>query len=226
MRRLLLVAALAALVAGCGASGAYTPATTTSPAPSSSRPPLTAVIPPSSTPAQTPPPRQAADPGHVTGTLTGPCHYRGAPVPNELPDPGCTPGAYDPAVTAAVLCAAGYTTRSYRPPASETTKFKYGQAYPAYGIPASETSELDHLISLELGGSNDAANLWPEPPGVPNPKDSVENQLHRWVCHATGAAAQTRLQEAQAAIAADWTTAEQVLGIGQAAIPGTSSSPA
>ena len=26
--------------------------------------------------------------------------------------------------------------------------------------------EVDHLISLELGGSNDQANLWPEPYGV------------------------------------------------------------
>ena len=43
--------------------------------------------------------------------------------------------------------------------------------------------EYDHLVSLELGGAvNDPRNLWPEPEGSPNPKDSVESALHRMVC--------------------------------------------
>lgn len=166
----------------------------------------------SSLPARTTAPpaglKQVHDPGMVTGTIAGPCRARG-----QLPDPRCTPGAYDPAVTAAVLCAHGYSTAAYRPPASDTTRFKYGQAYPAYGLPASERTELDHLVSLELGGANDAANLWPEPPPSPNPKDETEGDLRAWVCAAKGATAQDRLTRAQIAIAADWTAALADLGI-------------
>jgi hypothetical protein len=63
--------------------------------------------------------------------------------------------------------------------------------------------ELDHLISLELGGApRDAANLWPEPlAGDLNArqKDRVENFLHAQVC--SGARS---LPEAQRLIATDW----------------------
>ena len=165
--------------------------------------------------AAAPMPLQVSDPGRVTGTLDGRhCHARGTP-PEQLPDASCTPGAYDPKVTAAVLCAPSYTTRVYRPPASGphgTTTFKYNQAYPAYGVAPGTPSELDHLINLDLGGSNDAANLWPEVGKVPNPKDAVEARLHQWVCQARGAHAEGRLATARDAIAADWITALQVTG--------------
>ena len=82
-------------------------------------------------------------------------------------------------------------------------------AYPAYGTPRSEPTELDHLVPLELGGSNDATNLWPEYPPVPNPKDKVENALNAAVC-----AGRVSLVAAQNAIASDWLTAEKKLGIG------------
>jgi hypothetical protein len=137
----------------------------------------------------------------------------GSSPSNYLPDPKCNPGAIDPAIDARVLCAPGYTTKSYRPPAEETTKFKYDVAYPAYGLTRGTTSELDHLVSLELGGANDATNLWPEPGSLPNPKDSVENKLHKWVCDGGPGVAQGRLEAAQKAIAANWTTALQVLGV-------------
>ena len=153
---------------------------------------------------------QAHDPGQVTGTLTGLCHTRDS---GQLPDPRCTPGAYDPAVTAAVLCSPSYRTSTYRPPSSQTSAFKYDVAEPAYGVSGRPVSELDHLVSLELGGANDASNLWPELGKIPNPKDSVENALHDWVCAASGHAAETRLHRAQVAIAADWITARHVLGI-------------
>jgi hypothetical protein len=165
--------------------------------------------------ATNPEPTQVHDPGDVTGTLAGKtCHATGAP-PYELPDPACTPGSYDPSITAAILCSPSYRTGPYRPSSSETTRFKYRQAYPAYGLPATAPAELDHLISLQLGGSNDATNLWPEPPPSPNPKDATEGRLHAWIC-AKGipaAQAQGRLESAQQAIASSWITAEQVLGV-------------
>lgn len=45
--------------------------------------------------------------------------------------------------------------------------------------------EVDHLISLELGGSNDIRNLWPEPYGGrwgARTKDALEDRLHGLVC--------------------------------------------
>jgi hypothetical protein len=158
------------------------------------------------------------DPGRVTGTLTGPCLARDD---GRLPDPRCTPGVIDPAVTQAdiqsTICVFGYTS-AVRPPEGQTEAFKSGQAYPAYGLAAATPGELDHLVPLELGGANDAANLWPEAGPVPNPKDSVEDTLHRAVCDG-----QVGLARAQRAIARDWETAESRLGL---SAPAPSPSPA
>jgi hypothetical protein len=77
----------------------------------------------------------------------------------------------------------------------------------AYGFAGRDPSayELDHLISLELGGApRDPANLWPEAsdprPGF-HEKDQAENYLHKQVC--SGAMS---LRQAQSAIATDWRT--------------------
>ena len=46
--------------------------------------------------------------------------------------------------------------------------------------------EVDHLISIELGGSNDVTNLWPQSYSTvwnAHVKDQLENELHREVCH-------------------------------------------
>jgi len=96
-----------------------------------------------------------------------------------------------------------------RPPEAQTGAFKFGVAYPAHGLAHSVTTELDHDVPLELGGDNDASNLWPEPEtGTPNPKDYVEDALHKAVC-----AGRIKLAAAQQAIAANWMTAEKVLGL-------------
>jgi hypothetical protein len=50
----------------------------------------------------------------------------------------------------------------------------------AYGD--TSAGELDHRISLELGGSNAVENIWPEPVDEFRMKDEVENALHRAVC--------------------------------------------
>jgi hypothetical protein len=156
--------------------------------------------------------KKVHDPGRVTGTIYGHCAYRDN---GQLPDPRCTPGSIDPAVTQAnigsTICRSGYT-KTVRPSASDTDRFKFDVAYPAYGDPDSDKTELDHLVSLELGGSNDAANLWPESPPSPNPKDKVENALNAAVCDG-----RVTLAAAQAAIASDWLTAEQRLGLSGAA---------
>jgi hypothetical protein len=150
------------------------------------------------------------DPKKVTYSRTlHTCKFRDG---DQLPDPGCTPGAIDPSVTQAnihsTICRSGYT-KTVRPPSSQTERAKFDIAYPAYGVPRSDVSELDHLVSLELGGANDIANLWPEIGKQPNPKDKVENDLHRAVCDG-----KVTLAAAQHAIATDWLTAEADLHIG------------
>lgn len=151
--------------------------------------------------------KKVHDPGRVTGTIHGHCYYRDH---GQLPDPRCTPGSIDPAVTQAdirsTICRTGWTRR-VRPPETATEKFKYDVAYPAYGLGRTKT-ELDHLVPLELGGSNDATNLWPEYPPTPNPKDKVERVLNIAVCDG-----KVSLARAQAAIAYDWMTAEKRLGL-------------
>jgi hypothetical protein len=150
-----------------------------------------------------------ADEGVVTySTRLARCHARAS---GRLPDPHCTPGSVDPAVTqatiASTICRSGYTGK-VRPPESQTSHAKFDVAYPAYRIQDSATSELDHLVSLELGGSNDITNLWPEVGTIPNPKDTVENALNHAVCDG-----RVSLAAAQRAIAADWMTAEARLGL-------------
>jgi hypothetical protein len=124
-----------------------------------------------------------------------------------LPDPACTPGAIDPRVTttttATTICTSGYTA-TVRPPVAVTDRIKRDQMA-AYGLQGQPLSgyELDHLISLELGGSpDDVANLWPQPwNGDVNAhqKDAVETHLKRQVC-----AGAVSLSDAQRMIATDW----------------------
>jgi hypothetical protein len=151
------------------------------------------------------------DPGKVTySTGIARCAARER---GSLPDPRCTPGSIDPAVTQAnigsTICRSGYTAK-VRPPESQTEHAKFVISYPAYHIQGDPVSELDHLVPLELGGSNDITNLWPELGKIPNPKDAVENALHRAVCDR-----RVSLAAAQDAIARDWLTAESKPGTGR-----------
>jgi hypothetical protein len=137
------------------------------------------------------------DPGRVTGMLIGPCRARDHGM---LPDPSCTPGTVDPAVTQAnidsTICTPGYST-SVRPPESQTEAFKWHVAEPACGQ-HELSGELDHLVPLELAGANDAHNLLVRAGPIPNPKDAVEDALHDAVC-----GGQIRLRAAQREIATD-----------------------
>ena len=134
----------------------------------------------------------------------GSCHARGSGVFSE-PNPKCTPGALNPAVTQRTIdhtiCVSGWT-QTVRPPESITEQEK-AASMTAYGDGGSMSAyEYDHLVPLELGGAtNDARNLWPQPGGSPNPKDAVENALHRQVCDGQMSLAQT-----QQIIATDWVT--------------------
>lgn len=130
---------------------------------------------------------------------------RGCVAQGPLPDPACTPGAVL-TTDAQTVCAPGYSAK-IRDVSSSTRS----EVFAEYGITSHATGEyeVDHMISLELGGSNAIANLWPEP-AEPRPgfheKDKVEDYLHRQVC---GGA--MTLSEAQAKIATDWYAVYQSL---------------
>jgi hypothetical protein len=65
--------------------------------------------------------------------------------------------------------------------------------------------EVDHIVPLELGGSNLIRNLFPEA-ASPTPgfhqKDRLENKLHSLVC-----SGQLKIRFAERAIATNWVSA-------------------
>lgn len=147
---------------------------------------------PAPAPATTPAPTAAG----------GTCRARGS-----LPDPGCTPGAVFGSATRAQICVPGYSSSVRNVP--EAVK---RAVYAQYGIVtrAPGQYEVDHLVSLELGGSNELANLWPEAAQAVvgfRQKDRLENSLHREVC-----AGRLSLVAAQRQIATNWVAAYRSLG--------------
>ena len=115
-----------------------------------------------------------------------------------LPDPKLTPGDTLPGATAADICTPGWAAEH-----RHVTEAMRDQVYTEYGRHrGAGCCEVDHLIPLELGGSNDLKNLWPQPDD-PRPgdaeKDQLENELHRLVC-----ADHMSLSDAQKCIASNW----------------------
>ena len=119
-----------------------------------------------------------------------------------LPNSALTPGAVL-SVTCAQICQVGYS-ESVRDVPLDLKR----QVYAEYGITdhAPGEYEVDHLISLELGGSNSIKNLWPESydtqPWNAHVKDQLENLMHALVC-----SHRLPLTTAQQAIAQDWISA-------------------
>ena len=98
--------------------------------------------------------------------------------------------------TVSQICTPGYSSSVRDVPDSVKQ-----QVYAAYGIYSHTAGsyEVDHLVSLELGGDNSVANLWPEvSPGF-HEKDGIENELHADIC-----SGRVALAAAQRQIARDW----------------------
>ncbi len=138
-------------------------------------------------------PPRAAVPAAALGrpTRSSPCRARGL-----LPDPDCTPGAVFATVTVGRICTPGYAS-SVRDVPEGLKRRVYADYGIASHIPGSY--EVDHLVPLELGGTNAIANLWPESSPGYHEKDAVENELHDAVC-----AGRVALRVAQRQIARDW----------------------
>ncbi len=130
----------------------------------------------------------------ITRTQETGCTYNGS-----LPDPECTPGAVFRHITPREMCVSGYA-RTMR---DVSNKLKE-EVYVDYGITEHKPGdyEVDHLVSLQLGGSNEISNLWPQPV-IPHPgfreKHRVDTILHDAVC-----AGELPLAEAQWRSASNW----------------------
>jgi hypothetical protein len=127
-------------------------------------------------------------------TKAASCRLRG-----HLPDRACTPGGYFPGATRSVICRSGYAASVRH--VTESTKDK---VYAEYGIAHHSAGryEVDHLVPVEAGGSNQLANLFPQP-ASPRPgfheKDRLENAIRDRVCNDGQA-----LRPLQRRIAKDW----------------------
>ena len=120
------------------------------------------------------------------------------PVDPILPDSVVTPGVFDSTVTIDKICVSGYSSK-----VRHVTDGQKNEVFKEYNIKRDGANyEVDHLISLELGGSNDTKNLWPQSyHGTWNAriKDGLENRLHTLVCDGKVA-----LRDAQYDISHNW----------------------
>jgi len=120
-----------------------------------------------------------------------------------LPDPVVTPGVINPAINAGNLkdtvCKPGWTA-TVRPPTPYTNKLKVQDTPPGSKV---ADGELDHLLSIEDGGSPDSPqNLWwmtYNDHYSARVKDVLETKVKRLVCAGT-----ITLDQARAALAPNW----------------------
>ena len=133
--------------------------------------------------------------------LLGLLHLSNGVPAAELPNPKITPGQTR-SVTLKELCTTSTSLVRNVPDALKKDVFSN------YGMNGNDKSkcaegyEIDHLISLELGGSNSGDNLWPQSycgENSAHKKDKLENELHRQVC-----LGKIGLEEAQLCISKDW----------------------
>lgn len=112
----------------------------------------------------------------ATGSLMGPA--------DVYPNATMTPGKPDPTVKqsniADNICNKEWTTDMVRPSVAVTNKIKK-QTMAAYGFTdAMNHYELDHLVSLQVGGCPDCVeNLWPEAYGD-HTHPMTQNQRAAW----------------------------------------------
>lgn len=138
---------------------------------------------------------------------------------NTLPISTLTPGdTYTTSAKVACVAKTGSEPNSIRNVPTSTKN----EVFNSYGIPKGNHTgycdgikgcELDHLISLKLGGSNSSKNLWPQSyTGNWNAihKDNLEKRLIARVCRTSKLhPIKLPIKVAQKAIATDWIKAYQ-----------------
>jgi len=143
----------------------------------------------------------------------GSCQVRRARNGMLLPDPTCTPGAINPTVSSDVLRNPGFRTTCIRDKVTSASQKRkvyvwYGIALPTNNKGPNQTCELDHLVSIGLGGADTLDNLWPQCDGAEKPIGKREFKIKD--AHAElGLMRQVRagadLDAIQRRIAEDWT---------------------
>lgn len=145
-------------------------------------------------------------------------------LPDSRPDRALTPGAVDPGVSDATICAHDWAPgdppqrggdATYARAARHTSAAMKAAVFAAYRLSdphdGGHSYEVDHLVPLSLGGRDVVANLWPESRRGDGlnawAKDRLEFRLYRLVCHPPPGTARVSLAEAQAAFRDDWVAA-------------------
>ena len=133
--------------------------------------------------------------GAIAALLTGP-----AMAADVRPDPNLTPGSVQYNAPA-LIC--GHATEHRR----AMTNARRDEVLTRYKLPAGPHPdyEIDHLIPLCLGGSDDVSNLWPQPRRSIEPKWTAEakERLERTLCNLV-CDQLLDLSDAQEMIAKDW----------------------
>jgi hypothetical protein len=142
----------------------------------------------------------------VVCTIATTC-YPASAAERDYPDATLTPGRIQTKYTQDQICTGGFSKiiRAELSPADWNAR--RAEVYRRYRVrDARGANEVDHLVSLELGGANDVRNLWPQPTKGQKwnsfVKDHLENRFRGMVCNEG-----FPLAAAQHAIATDWIAA-------------------
>ena len=127
-------------------------------------------------------------------------------VSAAVPDPKLTPGVAA-TTSARTICAKTFRTRDERH-VTLATKRKICRLYHVEHCPKYGAMEIDHLISLELGGADDPRNLWVQFAPDYKRKDKLEGFLHRKVCKG-----ELELKDAQRCIVKNWAACADRYGV-------------
>jgi hypothetical protein len=124
----------------------------------------------------------------------------------QRPDLKLSPGASNPEANKAVICTVGYTAGvdAHGAKVRDVPESLKQKIYDEYKIDRkSDRFEIDHIISLQLGGSNDPKNLWPQSyttkPYNAYMKDDLENKMKKLICDG-----KITQDQAQKEISTDW----------------------
>lgn len=133
-------------------------------------------------------------------TLTSTLIFVNVSVADPLPNRQFTYGSALLDTSKESICVVGYTKKVRK--VSFSKKKRVFSLYKEVNS-NKDSYEVDHLIPLGLGGSNEVSNLWPQSyttyPWNAHTKDALENKLRNLVCQN-----KLDIHQAQYEISTDW----------------------